>query len=112
MLYLGILFLVKVAALDALIKSGGEQPFKLCPPSSSVNYTPLIRELRSLLSHTHFAVCSKALASLGMLAEGVGKPLLSDLRPLVPKLAALFKDKKVCTAVMLSLDKMFANVLR
>ncbi|KAL7540754.1 hypothetical protein ACHAXR_010359, partial [Thalassiosira sp. AJA248-18] len=100
----------KVAALGALIEAGGEQPFKLCLPSSSVNYTPLIRELTQLLSHTHFAVCSKSLAALGMLAEGVGEELFSNLRPLIPTLLALFKDKKVANAVGSCLDKMFANV--
>ena len=62
------------------------------------------------MSHTHFAVCSKALAALGMLAEGVGEPLCSNLRPSLPTLVALFKDKKVCNAVGSCLDKMFANV--
>ena len=100
----------KVAALDALIAAGDEQPFKLCPPSGSVNYVPLIRELKQLLSHTHFAVCSKALAAFGMLAEGVGVDLSSNLRPLIPTLTALFKDKKVSNAVSSCLDKMFANV--
>ena len=101
----------KVAALDALIEAGGEQPYKLCQPSASVNYTPLLRELTQLLSHTHFAVCSKALISLGMLAEGVGKDLFGSMRPLIPTLVALFKDKKVSKAVGCCLDKMFANVL-
>jgi cytoskeleton-associated protein 5 len=101
----------KVAALDALIEAGGEQPYKLCQPSASVNYTPLLRELTQLLSHTHFAVCSKALISLGMLAEGVGKELFGSMRPLIPTLVALFKDKKVAKAVGCCLDKMFVNVL-
>ena len=101
----------KVAALDALIEAGGEQPFKLCPPSVSVNYTPLIRELKDLLGHTHFAVCSKALAAMGMLAEGVGEELYPNMRPLLPTLVALFKDKKVIKAVSSCLDKMFANTL-
>jgi len=100
----------KVAALDALIEAGGEQPYKLCPPSSSVNYTPLIRELKELLAHTHFAVCSKSLAALGMLAEGVGEELYGNFRPLIPTLVALFKDKKVIRAVSSCLDQMFGNV--
>jgi len=100
----------KVAALNALIEAGGEQPFKLCPPSGSINYTSLIRELKQLLSHTHFAVCSKALAALGMLAEGVGEQILSNMRPLIPTLVALFKDKKVINAAGSCLDKLFANV--
>ena len=100
----------KVAALNALIDAGGEQPYKLVAPSGSIDYAPLIRELRQVLGHTHFAVCSKALAALGMLAEGVGAQLFSNLRPLLPTLLALFKDKKVCNAVGSSLDKMFANV--
>jgi hypothetical protein len=100
----------KVAALDALIGAGGEQPFKLCQPSSSIDYTLLIKELKKLLSHTHFAVCSKALAAFGMLAEGVGEQLLPNMRPLIPVFLALFKDKKVINAVASCLDKMFANV--
>jgi len=100
----------KVAALNALIDAGGEQPYKLVAPSGSVDYAPLIRELRQVLGHTHFAVCSKALAALGMLAEGVGAQLFSNLRPLLTTLLALFKDKKVCNAAGSSLDKMFANV--
>jgi hypothetical protein len=101
----------KVAALDSLIKAGGEQPFKLSPPSSSVNYAPLIRDLSKLLGHTHPTVVSRALESLGMLAEGVGEDLYPQLRPLVPNLVGLFKDKKVCKAVALCLDKMYGNVL-
>jgi len=100
----------KVAALDALIEAGGEQPYKLCPPSSSINYTPLIRELKELLAHTHFAVCSKALAALGMLAEGVGEELYGNFRPLIPTLVTLFKDKKVIKAVSSCLDQMFGSV--
>eukprot|EP00956_Cyclotella_meneghiniana_P016135 scaffold25343_cov68-Cyclotella_meneghiniana.AAC.6 len=101
----------KVAALDALIKAAGEQPFKLSPPSSSVNYVPLIRDLSKLLGHTHFAVVSKALESIGMLAEGVGEDLYPNFRPLVPNLVGLFKDKKVCKAVASCLDKMYGNIL-
>ncbi len=100
----------KVAALDALIGAGGEQPFKLCQPTSSIDYTQLIRDLKKLLNHTHFAVCIKALAAFGMLAEGVGEPLLPNMRPLMSSFVALFKDKKVTSAVASCLDKMFANV--
>ena len=100
----------KVAALDALIGAGGEQPFKLCQPSSSNDYTELISELKKLLSHTHFAVCSKSLAALGMFAEGVGEKMFHHLRLLIPTFVSLFKDKKVINAVGSCLDKMFANV--
>jgi cytoskeleton-associated protein 5 len=100
----------KVAALDALIGAGGEQPFKLCQPSSSIDYTELISELKKLLSHTHFAVCSKSLAAFGMLAEGVGEKMFHHLRFLIPTFVSLFKDKKVVNAVGSCLDKMFANV--
>jgi len=100
----------KVAALDALIGAGGEQPFKLCQPTSTIDYTQLIRELKKLLSHTHFAVCSKALVAFGMLAEGVGEQLSPNMRPLILIFVALFKDKKVINAVASCLDKMFANV--
>ena len=100
----------KVAALDALIGAGGEQPFKLCQPSSSNDYTELISELKKLLSHTHFAVCSKSLAAFGMFAEGVGEKMFHHLRLLIPTFVSLFKDKKVINAVGSCLDKMFANV--
>jgi len=101
----------KVAALDALIEAGGEQPYKLCSPSSSVDYLPLIRDLKPLLGHTHFAVCSKALAAFGMLAEGVGESMATYMRPMLPIFFGLFKDKKVTKAAGLCLDKMFGNVL-
>jgi cytoskeleton-associated protein 5 len=100
----------KCAALDDLIKAGGEQPFKLVPPSATVNYVTIIRELSKLLGHTHCAVVSKSLESLGMLAEGVGEDLYPQLRPLISTLAGLFKDKKVCKAVASCLDKMYGNV--
>ena len=100
----------KVAALDALIGAGGEQPFKLCQPSSSNDYTELISELKKLLSHTHFAVCSKSLAAFGMFAEGVGEKMFHHLRLLIPTFVSLFKDKKVINGVGSCLDKMFANV--
>ena len=100
----------KVSGLNALIMAGGEQPYKLLPPSDSVNYVPLIRELTKLLGHTHFAVVSKTLESFGMLSEGVGEDLYPQLRPLIPTFVALFKDKKVCKAVASCLDKMYGNV--
>lgn len=95
----------KVAALDALIEAGGEKPYKIC----SGNYATLLRELQQLLGHTHYLVCSKALAAIGMLAEGVGGHLSSDLRPLLSTIVSLFKDKKVGKAVMSCLDQMFGN---
>eukprot|EP00985_Skeletonema_marinoi_P009450 scaffold4392_cov138-Skeletonema_marinoi.AAC.34 len=98
----------KVAALNALIEAGGEQPYKI----SDGNYTTLLRELKELLSHTHYLVCSKALAAIGMLAAGVGEPISSDLRPLLSTIVPLFKDKKVGKAVMSCLDQMFGNALR
>ena len=98
----------KVAALNALIEAGGEQPYKI----SDGNYTTLLRELKQLLGHTHYLVCSKALTAIGMLAAGVGEPLSSDLRPLLANIVPLFKDKKVGKAVMSCLDEMFGNALR
>ena len=95
----------KVAALDALIEAGGEKPYKIC----NGNYATLLRELKQLLGHTHYLVCSKALAAIGMLAEGVGGHLSSDLRPLLSTIVSLFKDKKVGKAVMSCLDLMFGN---
>jgi cytoskeleton-associated protein 5 len=101
----------KVAALEALIKAGGEEPYKLLSPqSNAVNYIPLVRELTQLLGHTHFAVVSKSLEALGMLAEGVGEDIYPQFRPLILTLVGLFKDKKVCKAVASCLDKMFGNV--
>eukprot|EP00986_Skeletonema_menzelii_P017865 scaffold22492_cov138-Skeletonema_menzelii.AAC.26 len=98
----------KVAALDALIEAGGEQPYKILDG----NYSTLLRELKQLLSHTHYLVCSKALAAIGMLAEGVGEPISSDVRPLLSSIVPLFKDKKVGKAVMSCLDQMFGKALR
>lgn len=101
----------KAAALDILLRCGGNQPYKLVQPSNSINYIPLISDLKKLLKHTHFAVKSKSLASLGMLAEGVGEKLFSHLRPLVPVLLDLTKDKKVAKSVEDCLDSMFGNVV-
>jgi hypothetical protein len=98
----------KVEALNALIEAGGEQPYKI----SNGNYTTLFHELKQLLSHTHYLVCSRALAAIGMLAEGVGEPIASELKPLLPTVVPLFKDKKVGNAVMSCLDQMFGNALR
>ena len=101
----------KVGALDLLLGCGGEQPYKLVQPSSSVNYVPLISELKRLLTHSHFAVKSKALASLAMLAEGVGEKLYPNLRPLLSNALNLSKDKKVLKPVENFLDAMFGNVI-
>ena len=101
----------KVAALDMVLKCGGEKPYKLAPPSSSENYAILISEMKGLLKHTHFAVVSKAMAVLGMLAQGVGEKLYSNLRPLLPKLLQLSKDKKLTKAVSACLDAFFGNIL-
>jgi hypothetical protein len=45
-----------------------------------------------------------------MLAEGVGEQIFPYMRPLIPTVVALLKDKKVINAVGNCLDKMFANV--
>jgi cytoskeleton-associated protein 5 len=101
----------KVGALDMILKCGGETPYKLALPSSSNNYPLLISDMRGLLKHTHFAVVSKAMAVLGMLAQGVGEKLYSNLRPLLPKLLQISKDKKLTKAVSACLDAFFGNVL-
>ena len=101
----------KVAALDIVLECGGEKPYKLVQPSGSVNYVPLISEMKSLLTHTHFAVVSKAMQVLAMLAEGVGEKLYPNLRPLFSKLLSLSKDKKLTKAVADCLDNFFGNVL-
>ena len=46
-----------------------------------------------------------------MLAEGVGEKLFPNLRPLLPTLFALSKDKKLTKAVSSCLDALFGNVL-
>ena len=101
----------KTGALDILIQCGGEQPYKLVQPSSTVSYTDLIRDLRKLLEHTHFAVNSKAMAAISMLAEGVGEKLFPNLRPMLLQLTGLSKDKKLTAAVGKCLDSIFGNVL-
>jgi len=101
----------KTGALDILIRCGGEQPYKLVQPSTSVSYTELIRDLRKLLEHTHFAVNSKAMAAISMLAEGVGEKLFPNLRPMLLQLIDLSKDKKLTVAVGKCLDSIFGNVL-
>jgi len=101
----------KTGALDILIQCGGEQPYKLVQPSSTVSYTDLIRDLRKLLEHTHFAVNSKAMAAIGMLAEGVGEKLFPNFRPMLLQLTGLSKDKKLTKAVGKCLDSIFGNVL-
>jgi hypothetical protein len=101
----------KAGALDTILQCGGEKPYKLVQPSHSVNYTPLITEMKSMLSHTHFAVVGKALQVLAMLADGVGEKLFPNLRPLLPKLFALSKDKKLTKFLAACLDSYFGNVL-
>ena len=101
----------KAGALDLLISCAGEKPYKLVQPSASVNYNPLISELKQLLGHTHFAVNSKAMAGLAMLAEGVGEKLFSKLRSFLTALLEKSKDKKLTRAVTSCLDSFFGNVL-
>jgi cytoskeleton-associated protein 5 len=100
----------KVGAMDIVLKCGGEKPYKLAQPSSSNNYAPLISDMKGLLTHTHFAVVSKAMGILAMLAQGVGERLYSNLRPLLPKLLQLSKDKKLTKGVSSCLDACFGNV--
>ena len=56
----------KVAGMKLIIECGGEKPYKLSQPSSSCNYVPLIHEMKSILSHTHYLVVSKAMEVLAM----------------------------------------------
>jgi cytoskeleton-associated protein 5 len=101
----------KAGALDTILECGGEKPYKLVQPSHSANYTPLITEMKNTLSHTHFAVVGKALQVLAMLADGVGEKLFPNLRPLLPKLFELSKDKKLTKFLAACLDSFFGNVL-
>ena len=101
----------KVAALDKVLECGGEKPYKLMPPSSHVNYGPLISEMKKLLAHTHFVVCSRAIQVLSMLAQGVGEKLYPHLRPTLTPLLQLSKDKKLTTEVSNGLDALFGTVL-
>ena len=101
----------KVSALDALLGCGGEKPFKLVQPSSSVNYGMLVAEMRKLLSHTHFAVVSKTLLVIAMLAEGIGEKIFPNLRPLLTTILQLSKDKKLTKNAGLCVDSLFGNVL-
>jgi cytoskeleton-associated protein 5 len=101
----------KVAALDLVLKCGGEKPYKLAQPTVSVNYGPLVTEMKKLLSHSHFAVVSKSMLVLSMLAEGVGGSVFPHLRPLLSQLILLSKDKKVNRYVGECLDSFFGNVL-
>ena len=101
----------KVAALKAAIEAGGEKPYKLVQPSPTVNYIPLISEMKQLLKHTHFAVVSKAMEVIAMLAEGVGERLFPQLRPVLPTLLKLTKDKKLTKAAGSAVDALFGNVL-
>uniref|UniRef100_A0A7S3Q8W0 TOG domain-containing protein n=1 Tax=Chaetoceros debilis TaxID=122233 RepID=A0A7S3Q8W0_9STRA len=101
----------KVAALDILLKCGGEKPYKLAQPSSSANYVPLISELKKLLKHTHFAVKSKTIAAINMICEGVGEKLFAHLKPMLSILLNLCKDKKVTKASQNGLDVLFGNII-
>ena len=101
----------KVGALDTILECGGEKPYKLVEQSSSVNYAPLISEMKKLLSHTHFAVVSKAMCVLAMLGEGVGEKLYPFLRPLLSTLIQLSKDKKLTRPTASCLDSLFGKVL-
>jgi cytoskeleton-associated protein 5 len=101
----------KVAALTIVLECAGEMPYKLAPQSSTSNYAPLISDLKKLLGHTHFAVCTKSMEVLGMLAEGVGETLFTHLRPLVVVLLKISKDKKLTSGVNRCLDSFFGNVL-
>jgi len=101
----------KVAALNTILECGGEKPYKLAQPSPSVNYLPLISDMKKLLGHTHFAVVGKAMEVLSMLAEGVGEKLYSFMRPLLSPLLKLSKDKKLTRSVGNCLDAFFGNVL-
>ena len=101
----------KVGALDIVLKCGGEQPYKLSQPSSSCDYAPLISDMKGLLTHTHFAVVSKAMEVLAMLSQGVGEKLYPNLRPLLPILLQLSKDKKLTKGVSSCLDAFFGNFL-
>ena len=100
----------KVAALDTLLGCGGEKPYKLVQPSSLVNYSPLIAEMRVLLSNTHFAVVSKAMVVLTMIAEGIGEKIFPNLRPLLTIILQLSKDKKLTKNVATCVDSLFGNV--
>lgn len=101
----------KVAALEMVITAGGEKPYKLKQPSSTVNYSALIGEMKKMVTHTHFAVAGKSMQVLSMLAEGVGEKLYPHLRPLLTPLLDLSKDKKRTQAVSSCLDSFFGNVL-
>ncbi len=101
----------KAGALDILLDAGGKKPYKLEQPSNSVNYVPLISELKRLLNHTHFAVKSKSMNALGMLAEGVGESLFAHLRPLLLPIISLSKDKKLTGATENCADALFGNIV-
>ena len=101
----------KVAALDMVLECGGEKPYKIMAPSSSVNYGPLISDMKKLLGNTHFAVCGKSMEVLSMLAEGVGEKLFPHLRPLLSTLLGLSKDKKLTKFINPCLDCFFGHIL-
>jgi len=67
--------------------------------------------MRRLLSHTHFAVNTKAMEVLSMLSEGVGEKMFPLLRPTLTTLLQISKDKKLTKAVSSCLDSLFGNVL-
>lgn len=101
----------KVAALNKVIECAGEKPYKLVKPTSSRVFAELVSDLRKQLTHTHFAVSSKAMAVLSVLAEGAGDGLYPNMKPLLPLLFQLSKDKKLTKAVMGCLDSLYGNVL-
>jgi cytoskeleton-associated protein 5 len=101
----------KVAALASILDCAGQKPYKLVPQSSTSNYAPLIGDLKKLLGHTHFAVCTKSMEVLAMLAEGVGETLFPYLRPFLVTLLKLSKDKKLTNGVNRCLDSFFGTVL-
>jgi hypothetical protein len=71
----------------------------------------LVADTRKLLSHTHFAVCTKAIQVLSMLAEGIGEKLYPSLRPALTPLLQLSKDKRLAGAVSSGLDALLGNFL-
>ena len=101
----------KTAALDILLACGGKKPYKIAQPSTNAHYVELISDLKRLLEHTHFAVKSKAMLSLAMLAEGIGEKLFPYLRPLLLPIIQLSKDKKLTGPTNECLDALFGNIL-
>ena len=101
----------KTAALDILLSCGGKKPFKLEQPSGSINYNVLVSDLKRLLEHTHFAVRTKSLNALAMLAEGVGEKMFPNLRPLLLQIIGLSKDKKLTSPTQNCLNALFGNII-